>query len=39
VVTASVTLMLGGAEVLVSAFLLGLIDGRPGEKDLANEHG
>jgi hypothetical protein len=39
VVIASVTLMLGGAEILFASFLLGLIDVRPGEKDVASERG
>ncbi|MGH8318086.1 MAG: glycosyltransferase family 2 protein [Steroidobacteraceae bacterium] len=36
VVIASVTLMLAGAEILFASFLLGLIDVRPGEKEVAS---
>lgn len=37
VVIASVTLMLAGGEILFASFLLGLIDIRPGEKEVASE--
>jgi hypothetical protein len=36
VVIASVTLMLAGGEILFASFLLGLIDVRPGEKEVAS---